>query len=117
MSDDQLKPCPCGGIVYTGEYLFDAETQWSAGCLDCGRSSGKHADEASAIAAWNRRAPVSNWQPIETAPSGNVLLYYPAKQNRSGNVLPERIVVGCAGGTSRKPTHWIPLPNPPGNTA
>jgi hypothetical protein len=53
---EELKPCPCGGQVYVGELKFTGETQWHVGCINCNRESGKHADKAEAIAAWNRRA-------------------------------------------------------------
>lgn len=47
------KACPCGGQVYVGELKFTGETQWCVGCLHCNRGSGKHAEKAAAIAAWN----------------------------------------------------------------
>lgn len=49
MSDDQLKPCPfCGGEAeYEGLYCY---------CLQCESRMADNPDEASAIAAWNRRA-------------------------------------------------------------
>lgn len=53
---DELESCPCGGQVYVGELKFTGETQWCVGCLQCNRDSGRHADKAEAIAAWNRRA-------------------------------------------------------------
>lgn len=59
-------------------------------------------------------ADTRGWRDIKTAPRCEVLLYYPATQNgHPSNALPEWIVVGYAGGTTRKPTHWMPLPAPP----
>lgn len=59
-------------------------------------------------------AVVPGWQSIESAPKGEVLLYYPAIQNgHPSNALNEWIVVGYAGGTTRKPSHWQPLPTSP----
>ena len=53
------------------------------------------------------------WQPIATAPSGNVLLYYPAENGK--NALSEWITIGLGRSARfRKPTHWLPIPNPPG---
>jgi hypothetical protein len=58
-----------------------------------------------------------NWQPIETAPNGLVLLYWPATKparGHSGNSLSEMMRVGYRGETPmRQPTHWMPLPEPP----
>lgn len=57
------------------------------------------------------------WLPIESAPKGQVLLYWPATKPARGhpsNTLGERIDVGYAGETPhRPPTHWMPLPPPP----
>ena len=54
----------------------------------------------------------SEWQPIETVPSGKVLLYYPEQTGR--NALSEWIIIGFGKAeTFRKPTHWMPLPKPP----
>jgi hypothetical protein len=52
------------------------------------------------------------WQPIATAPSGNVLLYYPAEHGK--NALSEWITIGLGGSARfRKPTHWFPIPKRP----
>jgi hypothetical protein len=58
------------------------------------------------------------WQPIETAPRGLVLLYWPASKPARGghasNSLPPMIRVDYSGSTpNRPPTHWMPLPEPP----
>lgn len=57
-----------------------------------------------------------SWQPIETAPKGNVLLYFPEvvtgayKQSK----LAARMIVDRADAfPNRMPTHWAPLPEPP----
>lgn len=53
----------------------------------------------------------TGWQPIETAPSGKVLLYYPADSQRE---LSESISISYGrNDVWRKPTHWMPLPQPP----
>lgn len=54
------------------------------------------------------------WQPIETAPEDyrELLLYFPKQVGR--NALPAITKVErypC--GYPRKPTHWMPLPEPP----
>ena len=52
------------------------------------------------------------WQPIDTAPSGNVLLYYPAEHGK--NALSEWITIGLGRSDRfRKASHWMPLPKPP----
>ena len=54
----------------------------------------------------------TEWQPIETAPDGNVLLYYPEETGR--NALSEWITIGFGRSERfRKPTHWFPIPQPP----
>lgn len=57
---------------------------------------------------------MSEWQPIETAPGGYLLLYRP------GLFMPERIAVRRATDwcgpeccPAARPTHWMPLPDPP----
>jgi Protein of unknown function (DUF551) len=53
------------------------------------------------------------WQPIETAPSGVILVYYPAVIG-GRNERHDHISIGRAnGGGFRRPTHWQPLPKPP----
>ena len=55
------------------------------------------------------------WQPIVTAPKGDVILYYPPvyKEGR-GKTHKERIAIGRADETPyRRPTHWMPLPDRP----
>lgn len=54
----------------------------------------------------------SQWQPIETAPDGKVLLYYPEESGK--NALSEWTIIGFGRAkTFRQPTHWLPLPKPP----
>lgn len=55
---------------------------------------------------------MGEWQPIETAPKGkDVLLFFPKVEGR--NYLREWIRVGFKDDCIRKPTHWMPLPEPP----
>jgi hypothetical protein len=61
-------------------------------------------------------ATVERWRPIETAPKGDVLLYFPEERggpDRRVHVLGQMIRVGRIGDAPRKPTHWMPLPEPP----
>lgn len=53
------------------------------------------------------------WQPIETAPKGKLLLlYFPREAGR--NPLAEMIRADrYPVGYPRQPTHWMPLPAPP----
>lgn len=56
------------------------------------------------------------WQPIETAPKGEVLLYFPPKVAGAyaQSTLPAMIRVGWASDfPNRIPSHWMPLPAPP----
>lgn len=55
---------------------------------------------------------VSGWQPIETAPRGKHLLFFPKLTGR--NAMGEVIKVDLYPvDYPRKPTHWQPLPAPP----
>ena len=56
-----------------------------------------------------RLREAAEWQPIETYKGGEVILFYPAEP---ANILTERIIFGRPGGY-RKPTHWMPIPEPP----
>lgn len=69
---------------------------------------------------------MSEWQPIETAPTdgvSSVLLAYAgsARRVREGFYRKSREHWGYYGSTSLKsealvqPTHWMPLPTPPQN--
>lgn len=57
------------------------------------------------------------WQTIDTAPRGLVLLYWPATKPSRGhpsNTLGAMMRVDYVGSTPhRQPTHWMPLPSPP----
>ena len=54
----------------------------------------------------------TEWQPIETAPQDKVLLYYP--KQTGPNALNQWIIIGYGRGHCfRKPSHWMPIPQPP----
>lgn len=57
----------------------------------------------------------AGWQPIETAPKGRHILYFPAQRDSRGrNLLMEDIRVDYYPvHYPRKPTLWMPLPAPP----
>ena len=56
----------------------------------------------------------SGWMPIETAPSGKVLLYFPERQDANGrNKLSAWMKIDFATHSHRQPTHWMPLPEAP----
>jgi hypothetical protein len=54
------------------------------------------------------------WQPIETAPNGVLLLYFPTEVAPHGRGHSAMIKVDhfpvCY---PRQPSHWAPLPSPP----
>lgn len=59
---------------------------------------------------------MSGWQPIETAPKGEVLLYFPRVYNERRREVTHSpmIKVGWAANfPHREPTHWMPLPEAP----
>jgi hypothetical protein len=56
---------------------------------------------------------MSEWQPIETAPKGQLLFYQPAcYSKRDGTMTHTPLMrVGLLGDwPARPPTHWTPLP-------
>jgi Protein of unknown function (DUF551) len=59
---------------------------------------------------------MGEWQPIETAPKRKrVILYYPPEvRERAYASLSAMYAVDYPNrGEHRKPTHWMPLPEPP----
>jgi len=58
-------------------------------------------------------APDANgWMPIETAPTGELMLYEPASVGR--NALPARIVIAnYPTHYPRQASHWQYVPRPP----
>lgn len=58
--------------------------------------------------------PAQAWQPIETAPNEDVLLYRPGLNPRD-RVASRRVSDWCGESCcpSAKPTHWMPLPEAP----
>lgn len=56
---------------------------------------------------------MSQWMPIESAPRGELILYFPAiTEGRNQKTQMFRIDVHPVT-YPRKPTHWMPLPDPP----
>jgi hypothetical protein len=70
----------------------------------------KHATDTLRQAAAALRE--SEWRPIESAPKGELLIYWPAVEGRNAKI--PMIRVDHANSTPfRKPSHWMPLPPPP----
>jgi hypothetical protein len=60
-----------------------------------------------------------DWQPIETAPKGDLLLYFPRVWNKSRHELKHAAMmqIGCvAQYPFRVPSHWMALPDAPTQT-
>jgi hypothetical protein len=82
----------------------------------CHHCQGPCVHDPAALRAMVRPAATTPdpWQPIATAPKEPVLLYRP------GMIASERVAVRRAADwcgesccPSAKPTHWMPLPDPP----
>jgi Lar family restriction alleviation protein len=116
----ELAPCPfCGGpaSLNNSQVDEDANEYWVI-CEGCGAvvsnsQNGCHADEEAAITAWNRRAP--GWRPISEAPrdgsqflgwfeGSTVQIWWMGQGGLWGNDFWE----------GKEPTHFMPLPPPPG---
>lgn len=117
MSD--LKPCPfCGGkdAVLQDRGVMDGQLMLKfAWCQRCGARTNA-GDEATAIAAWNRRA--SQWVSVEERlPEEPGVYLVVGLQHSNGepyvatDVLHEK--EGCWFFAYQSVTHWMPLPEPP----
>lgn len=63
------------------------------------------------------KAKKAGWQPIDTVPKGEVILFFPKIKSGRNSHLHQMIVVGHASGYPfRAPTHWMPLPPAPEGT-
>lgn len=124
----ERKPCPfCGGeSVGSCADIGKQSVYWSCFvfCSVCGASTRKFSvdngnedkSDQAATDAWNARADLApQWQPIETAPSGELLLGHEDGMMRL--IYWESGVWKQVGATIEKgwfePTHWQPLPDPP----
>ena len=59
---------------------------------------------------------MADWQKIETAKRGRLILYFPQTRNdgHPGNDKPPVITIDqYPVGSPRKPSHWMPLPDQP----
>jgi len=81
---------------------------------DTTKEAMKLAEAALIALESSGRAVVPGWQPIATAPLGDVIRYEPAcyRKNESKPHLPARIVISN-GAYPRQASHWMPLPLPP----
>lgn len=131
-----LLPCPfCGRPAH----LVIEDEFCRIRCHQCG-ATGSPSDpirEEDTIAAWNRRAPVAGWQPIETAPKDgtHVLVAFdnpPYSEHWTFQQRPPTVAhwfgpaplpglraggwylsVSHNDGGRIDPTHWMPLPAAP----
>lgn len=64
---------------------------------------------------------MSEWQPIETAPASPEGAYLLLNSPAHGRVIGAHVIgdvwhligVGTVSSASERPTHWMPLPDPP----
>ena len=125
-------PRPCDGEIKVEVLLRSGEISpwgvslairfnWGSSIYEYGIMPGdiigwRYADTQPAPEAV---VPVSGWQPIETAPSEGVFLVYLEKEMLSSRVHSTRwrsnvkVIGGLLHFECPKPTHWMPLPNPP----
>jgi|GEM_PF-4514787 len=69
--------------------------------------------QSEQVQAWKKDA--QQWQPIETAPQGQIALFFDAKAAQVRNCMfVDWVVEGkFCGDRQRTATHWMPLPPPP----
>lgn len=123
----EIKPCPfCGGDAgyQPGHTIEFRDSIW---CIRCDFGMFDPDEQGSVITAWNRRAPVGAWQPIETAPTDvphiRGLWVYRAKtgerlywQTDAGVVEHGDFILSDGDGSgwmASDYTHWMPLSEPP----
>lgn len=52
-----------------------------------------------------------DWQPIDTAPKGELLLYFPPEERNGKVMLSEMVRVGTYPDSyPRQPSHWMRIP-------
>jgi len=141
MSADKasLEPCPfCGGEqpyvwIYRDKTVISALTpEWHVHCKSCNiQISATRKGEA--ISRWNTRPSGSaelreglNWQPIETAPRDGTSILVCVTHNTCDHTWETVQWIDWARGAyiwpiyqqridiPFPPTHWMPLPPPPG---
>ena len=128
------EPCPwCRGATIKTRHLgqWAGVDMYAALCQTegCGATGPTRDTEPAAIAAWNRRAP--GWRPIETAPRDGTLVLLWAESiglhvaylHQEWSWTKFRVIrtwqaLWCekqSGDEDEgiKPTHWMPLPEPP----
>lgn len=115
----ELMPCPfCGGEPQVTEALNEVWVR----CSQCNSSNGlSTADEARAIAAWNRRP--SGWISVKDRlpEEWEEILVWDGKRRNTGYRFTHSsgATHWTIGGTTaspdilKPPTHWQPLPPPP----
>ncbi|MBB1060373.1 Lar family restriction alleviation protein [Marilutibacter spongiae] len=139
---NDLAACPFCDTTEPEIYPLNRErTLWVADCGNPGcvtRVEDRYSSEAEAIAAWNRRSPritralallaavesgeiAGTWRPIETAPKDGVtpILVHESGIGESYIALrpidcPDDAAATMFGHSACYPTHWMPLPSPPG---
>jgi Lar family restriction alleviation protein len=113
----ELRACPFCGDNKQLETWFDNEIEtFNIWCTFCGADGPPQSNEASAIAAWNRRA--DDWQDIATAPkdgtevlawnSGGYRMLHWSDSSWPGPDWINEDGVPCHA------SHWRPLPKGPG---
>lgn len=116
MSDIELKACPfCGGPADQQNYVVEAVVHCTACCAVIRRVHARDVDTGidSSASAWNTRAP--QWQPIESAPNGQLALFcdMSATELRSSFFVDWVVEGKFCGNRHHTATHWQPLPAAP----
>lgn len=91
-------------------------TQWREDGLakprECPLEMGEVTAALASVLEMAERFQLQQWQPIETAPAEECLLYQPESKGRS--LLTARMIVERGNDRRvRETTHWMPLPPPP----
>lgn len=125
LNEQALKECPfCGESDYL-EIRQDIKRNifWHVWCGLCRFGSNEHPNSHEAVRAWNARAlpPVSEWQPIETAPRDGTPILIAGQVPMAVTYeegLPDWCPWAVIGASqvsigARGLTHWMPLPSAP----
>ena len=125
-----MAPCPfCGTPNTEMRTLEGGKTRYYVACFDCGSRGAVAVAEETAVLLWNQRAapPLVEWIAVsERLPEPDQFVLAAIEWDRPGNWVqkvacyePRHYDTKYTGGFrvfggSWCPSHWMPLPAPPG---
>lgn len=116
--DEPVLPCACQR--QSTVLQPDGGSKWQVTCRHCGRRGPMSEPRWIAIKLWNndrKGVTTDAWQPIETAPDDGEFLVYTPNERRKIQAAEWhsnfKVIGNHFAFDLTKPTHWMPLPEPP----